>query len=132
MKKLFQILMIFSGGLLMNSCYYDANPVYDDIGDGGDIPTEEVSYENDIIPLWSQCVGCHKGSVPPDLRDDATHSSYNRLLDGYVVPNDAESSVLYQSLINSNGVSLMPTGTPWPASKINLVKAWINQGAKDN
>lgn len=131
MKKLFQLLILVSAGLVMNSCYYDSYPEYEE-PPGGEIPPEEVSYKNDIIPLWGQCVGCHKGSTPPDLRDDSSHSSYDSLLNGYVVPDDAEASILYKSLINADGVSLMPPGNPWPQSKITLVKAWIEQGAKDN
>jgi hypothetical protein len=134
MKKLTQLIIIITAGLFLNSCYYDTYPGEGEgEGPGGPDPEpENVSYTNDIIPLWSQCVGCHKGTTPPDLRDDTSHSSYTSLLNGYVVPNDADSSVLYQSLINSNGVSLMPPGNKWPQAKIDLVKAWINQGALDN
>jgi len=39
---------------------------------------------------------------------------------------------LYNSLIGTNGVSLMPPGSKWPETKISLVKAWIDQGAKNN
>ncbi|MBT8235144.1 MAG: hypothetical protein KJO04_03040 [Bacteroidia bacterium] len=112
----------------MNSCYYDAFPEeLESIDDNDDII--EVSYQGDIIPLWSQCVGCHKGDEPPDLRDNV---SYEDLLNGYVVPGDAEASILYKSLLGIDGVSLMPPGSKWPDSKINLVKNWIDQGAKDN
>ena len=112
-------------GLFLNSCYYDAFPEDLEPID----PEEEVSYQNDIMPLWVQCVGCHNGNEPPDLRDE---NSYNSLLNGYVVPNDAEASVLYKSLLGTDGVSLMPPGSKWSESKISLVKAWIDQGAKNN
>ncbi|MBJ7880202.1 hypothetical protein [Gelidibacter salicanalis] len=126
MKKLFQYLMMISLGLFFTSCYYDT--VYEDITDGGNVP-DVVSYQNDISPLWGQCVGCHSGDIAPDLRADV---SYKKLLDGYVVPKDAEGSILYKSLLGIDGVSLMPPGSQWPNSKINLVKAWIDQGALDN
>jgi hypothetical protein len=123
MRKLFQILMILSMSLYLNSCYYDAFP------DEDLTPSpEEVSYQNDIVPLWVQCAGCHNGNTPPNLSE----SSYNSLLDGYVVPSNAEASILYQSLLGTNGVSLMPPSGEWPASKISLVRDWIDQGAKDN
>ncbi len=124
MKNLFKILMLVSMGLFLNSCYYDAYPVEDN-------PPieEEVSYENDVMPLWVQCVGCHNGNTPPDLRDEF---SYDSLLAGYVEPFDAEESILYKSLLGIDGVSLMPPGSQWPDSKIDIVEAWINQGAKDN
>ena len=125
MKKLYQILMILGMGLLLNSCYYDAFP--EDLNPID--PEEEVSYQNDIMPLWVQCIGCHNGNEPPDLRDEF---SYDNLLNGYVIPNDASASILYKSLLGTDGVSLMPPGSQWPDSKTDLVKAWIEQGAKDN
>ena len=118
----------------MNSCYYDAFPAEEDIivdgGDNGGGTVDDVSYSADIIPLWGQCVGCHSGNTPPDLRES---TSYNDLLNnGWVIPSDADSSILYKSLLGVDGVSLMPPGSKWPDTKINLVKAWINQGAKNN
>ena len=128
MKKLLQLVILITVSLFMNSCYYDSiyEPIDDGSGNGGE--PDIVSYQNDIIPLWVQCVGCHNGNEPPNLEDD----SYNELLNGYVVPNDADASVLYQSLLGINGASLMPPGAQWPDSKINLVRDWINQGAEDN
>ena len=116
-------------GLAVNACYYDAYPEDDyDNGDGDNGETELVSYQDDIVPLWVQCTGCHKeGGDEPNMQDD----SYNNLLDGYVIPEDAAGSILYKSLIN-DGVELMPPGSPWPSSKIDLVRDWINQGAINN
>ena len=117
-------------GVMVNSCYYDSIPE-DDFepieDDNGDAP--EVSYQNDIIPLWVQCVGCHNGTEPPDLRDNV---SYNELLNGYVVPGNADASTLYKSLLGIDGIELMPPGSIWQDSKINLVRDWINQGALNN
>jgi len=124
MKNIFQILILLGMGLFLNSCYYDAYPEEELIP----LPTD-ISYQNDIIPLWGQCIGCHNGTEPPDLRDEF---SYNELLNGYVIPNDSEASILYKSLLGTDGVSLMPPGSQWPDSKIELVKAWIDQGALDN
>ncbi len=128
MKKLFQLIIIISIGLTLNSCYYDS--IYEPIVI--DDPTEEpvvLSYENDIMPLWAQCVGCHSGNTPPNFSDDV---SYNELRNGYVVPGNAEASILYKSLLGIDGVSLMPPGGQWPDAKINAVKDWIDQGAENN
>ncbi|MCK5400884.1 MAG: hypothetical protein KAJ28_04555 [Flavobacteriaceae bacterium] len=128
MKKLFQFIIMIIMGLAINSCYYDAFPE-EEIIDEPETPTEDVSYQNDIMPLWAQCVGCHSGNEPPDLRDA---NSYNALKNGFVVPGDADASTLYKSLLGVGGVSLMPPGSQWPNTKINLVKDWINQGALNN
>jgi len=127
MKKLFHFIILITVSLFMSSCYYDS--IYEPIADDGNGEPLEVSYQNDIIPLWVQCVGCHNGNEPPNLEDNV---SYNDLLNGFVVPGDAEGSILYQSLLGINGVSLMPPGAQWPDSKINLVRDWIDQGALNN
>jgi len=129
MKKLIQIILMIIMGLVINSCYYDSIIEDDmvDIPPDGEEPV--VSYENDIIPLWVQCVGCHNGNEPPDLRDNV---SYEELLNGYVVPGNAEASILYKSLLGIDGIELMPPGAMWPDNKINLVRDWINQGALPN
>lgn len=126
MKRYFQFILVIAMSLGMNSCYYDAFEeeliVIDD-------EVETISYQNDIIPLWAQCVGCHKGDEPPDLRDNV---SYDQLINGFVVAEDAEASILYKSFLGIDGVQLMPPGSKWPDSKINMVKSWIDQGALDN
>ena len=127
MKKVFQFIILVTVSLFISSCYYDS--IYEPIDTGGNGEPEVVSYQNDIIPLWGQCVGCHNGNQPPNLEDNV---SYDSLLNGFVVPGDADASILYQSLLGINGVSLMPPGAQWPDSKINLVRDWINQGALDN
>jgi hypothetical protein len=129
MKNILKIFILISMGLFLNSCYYDSFP--QDIDDGGGEVPEEVSYSTDIMPLWEgQCVACHQGSVPPDLRPE---NSYDSLLNGFVEAGKSEESNLYLSLIHAPGVSPMPSpSNQWPASQTNLVKAWIDQGAKNN
>lgn len=125
MKKLFKLLIIISVSLSFTSCYYDAFPEELDIID----PGTDISYQDDIVPLWVQCIGCHKaGGDAPNMQDN----SYNNLLNGYVVPGNANTSILYKSLLGIDGIQLMPPGSQWPDSKINLVKEWINQGAQNN
>ncbi len=125
-KYIFQFIIIMSMGLSITSCYYDAYPEEEiDIID----PVLGVSYADDIVPLWVQCTGCHKESGDaPNMQDN----SYNNLLNGYVVPDNAEASILYKSLLGIDGVPIMPPGSSWSESKINLVKTWIDQGALNN
>ncbi len=125
MKNTFKILILMGMAFSLGSCYNDTFPE-----DNGPAPTD-VSYSNDIQPMWdNDCVSCHQGNIPPDLR---SATSYNSLLNGgYVITENADDSVLYHSLLGSNGVSLMPPGAMWPASSIQKVEAWINEGAKNN
>ena len=127
MKKLFKIVLYSGLILLFQSCYYDTVIEEEVIP-----PPDDVSYSNDIQPLWNaDCVSCHRGgtSVPPDLTEE---NSWGELLNGYVVPFESGESSLMNSLNGTNGEQLMPPGNKWSDNKINLVKAWIDQGAKNN
>lgn len=118
MKKLFQILAIIGICLSLDSCYYDS--IYEPIADDDDGSTiEEVTYTNDIAPIFGFCSNCHDGeSQNPDLRDG---NAYNSLVPTYVTAFDAEASPLYIKL-NGGHQNL-------PASRLELVKTWIDQGA---
>ena len=120
--------MLLSIGLFLNSCYYDAYPEYEDVGSGGEdpIPTE-VSFGTDIQPLFARCTGCHKGGFPdPDLRDG---ESYNALVPTFVTANSSTASSLMSYL---PGAGHHDVGFTMSANQIALLKAWIDQGAKNN
>ncbi|MFA5297506.1 MAG: hypothetical protein WC389_04785 [Lutibacter sp.] len=119
MKKIFQILIIVCGGLIMNSCYYDElqeRPI-------PELPSDvEILFGTDIQPIFTaSCIGCHNDSRNPDLREGYSYSS---LVPEYVIANDAEASRLYTKL--AGGHQNLAT------AKISLIKTWINQGAKNN
>jgi hypothetical protein len=128
MKNIIKFITIVAMGLIVNSCYYDVL-IENEYIPVDDANAPEVSYEMDIIPLWNQCVGCHDGTTPPNL---TANVSYNELLNGYVVPEDSDSSILYKSLLGIDGIELMPPDAMWPDEKITLVRNWINQGALNN
>ena len=117
MKKLFQTLVIIGISLSLDSCYYDSiyEPIVDD--ENGST-TVEVTYNNDIAPIFGFCSNCHDGSQNPDLRDG---NAYNSLVPAYVTAFDAEASPLYIKLDDGH--------QNLPASRLELVKTWINQGA---
>ncbi|MEJ2584786.1 MAG: hypothetical protein P8Z38_07005, partial [Robiginitalea sp.] len=54
-------------------------------------------FAESILPIIEDynCAGCHGGGLAPVLRSE---NAYNSLLNGYVVPNDAEASVLFQRM----------------------------------
>lgn len=124
MKKIFSLLLITSFSLLVSSCYYDE---FDEI-DNGTNSGVKVSYTADVAPIWGQCVGCHNGNQSPNL----STNSYQNLINGYVIPGNSGESKLYNSLIGAKGVAQMPPDSQLSSTKINLVKNWIDQGAKNN
>ena len=137
MKKLFQIVLVSSLSLLCFSCYYDEipdwdNTIYEDGVDDEGIPNipddQTISFANDIQPIFTdRCVGCHGGNTNPDLR---AGNSYNALTTGnYVVAGNADGSKLYDKLPGRNHFDV---GFQLSVDDIALIKAWINQGAKNN
>lgn len=110
--------------LFLGSCYYDTYPEEEVLP----VP-EEVSYNDDIQPLWDRdCVECHPPS-PPNLTEGLSRDAL--INGGYVIPGDSRNSILYKSFFGLDGVSEMPAGG-WNINDANLVAKWIDDGAQDN
>ena len=127
MKKLLQIVLVSSLSLLCFSCYYDEIPEH--ILNPPEIPTDpgdpgyvEIKLSSDIQPLFTaNCIGCHGENRDPNLKEG---NSYDALIPTYVTAKDANNSRLF-NMINGGHGGLN-------AEQIELIKAWINQGALDN
>ena len=97
--------------------------------------SQNVSFQGQIIPVFERygCFGCHGGSgglfvqtVPQLLQGG---------LDGpAVIPGKADTSNIIRKISpNPPFGDRMPQGGPYlPDSTIQLIKLWINQGAKNN
>lgn len=130
MKKILKLLSkaaVITLLLSLSSCYYDE--IVEEVIP--EIPEEEVvSFAIDIQPIFTtSCASCHPTIAPPDL---TAGNSYSSIINSYVIPNDIDASILYQTLITTNSGELMPPAGALPASQINLVKTWIERGALDN
>lgn len=126
MKKLLQIVLVSSLSLLCFSCYYDEIPEQL-VVEIPEIPdTQVISFGTEIQPIFSKCTGCHGANISPDLR---TGNSYSALVPKYVTASNADASRLYNYL---PGNGHHDVGISLSANEIALIKAWINQGAKDN
>lgn len=86
-------------------------------------------FYNDVVPiLVNSCAfsGCH---ITLSL------ASYNDIMNvGDVVPGDTANSYLYQVLVSTNPNVKMPRppNNSLSDSQINVISAWIMQGAKPN
>lgn len=122
MKKLLQIVLVSSLSLLCFSCYYDNETI--------EIPdvSDEVFFSSDVQPILTKCIGCHNGTTSPDLREG---NSYDALIDEYVTPGDANNSDLYNYLPGP-GSGHHSVNVTLNIEEISLIKAWIDQGAKNN
>ena len=130
MKKIIYLttkVAVFVMLLSLTSCYY--NDVYEYTPP----VVTEVSFAIDIQPILNDnCVACHPAVSLPDLTAGNAYASLTDIPGG-IVAGDAEGSELVEMLEHApNSDNPMPPAGPIATSKINLIKAWINDGAKNN
>jgi hypothetical protein len=87
----------------------------------------EVSFARDIAPIVrNNCAQCHfKGRVSPYM--DSGDPFKILVGNGYVVPYKADESTAYMKLKSEHSML-----NSLPDDKIELFKAWINEGAPNN
>lgn len=99
-----------------------------------------VSFATDVQPIIARhCLECHADGKPGHEKSGLKLSSYDDLMRGtrfgpVVKPGDSLSSVLTMLVEGRADPSLtMPHGrAPLPQESIRLLKAWVEQGAKNN
>ncbi len=107
---------------LLTACYYDnEEELYPDTGG----PRSNISYSKDVEPLIrNNCYVCHS---------DAARLG-NVILEGYpkliLYVNDGS---LLGSITHDSRWTAMPSGSArLPQSQIDIVRIWIEEGAKNN
>ncbi len=97
-----------------------------------------VSYHRNVRRLFQQhCQGCHQPAKPQGGYVMTSHADLLKVGDHAlpgVVPGNAAKSYLVEQLLPQNGKrAAMPKGKPpLAAAEIDLIKRWINEGAKDD
>jgi uncharacterized protein YgbK (DUF1537 family) len=111
--------------------------------------SQEVSYQKDVNPiLQANCLSCHDGQGEGVAASGFSVKSYDDLMKGtksgqVVVPGDSLSSSLYRLIDHQADpkIQMPPHHDATVASgkmsslsgeQINTIKAWIDQGAKNN
>ncbi|MDH3621208.1 MAG: hypothetical protein OER91_09965 [Gammaproteobacteria bacterium] len=140
-KLLFSVVL-FALGLQISGC--DRN---------------KISFSADIQPiLKASCLNCHNSASDEDADEDAmgegayasgfSVANYDDVMKGtslgpVVVPGSSMSSALYLVVAGKTDPAIrMPPhhdeswaegrGTPLSANQIEMIAAWIDQGAKNN
>ncbi len=129
-KKTIAFTLVAMSILIIAGCY-KATTLYPNTDAA--LVNKEVSFVNDIIPVFDQkcgISGCHGGSANPDLR---AAKAYNSLMNGgYINLADPKNSKIYLRL-TGRVPPAMPIGSTNNPSNINaLVLTWITQKAKNN
>lgn len=127
--------------LILSACLYGCG------GGGGDSsptgPTSNVSFASSIQPIFnSSCVSCHQTGQISSFLPLTNGVSYNNLVSKtstqsgggtLVIPGNSADSVLYKRVSGSSVGAQMPKGGPFlSTTDQNLIKTWIDEGAKDN
>jgi hypothetical protein len=103
-------------------------------------PLGEVSFKEDVQPILDRnCVVCHKPGAEGYAASGLSLVSYSTLMKGnkkgsVIEPGSSESSVLVRAVDRgANPPIVMPhRNPPLPKQDIQVLKAWVDQGAKDN
>lgn len=94
-------------------------------------PPATADFGRDVQPILKEhCIGCHGPSQQMNgLRLDQ-RSSAIKVGTRRVVPGSSANSFVYLKLVGSEyGIQMPPTG-PLRPEQINMIKAWIDQGAE--
>jgi len=109
----------------------------------------QVSFSEDVQPvLAANCAGCHSGYAEGETSTGLNVTDYASLMHGtrlgeVVVPGSAASSTLYLVVSGESAPEIqMPPhheeslaegrGAPLDKGEVQLIKDWIEQGAKNN
>lgn len=109
----------------------------------------QVSFSQDVQPiLAANCAGCHSGYAEGETSTGLNVTDYASLMHGtrlgeVVVPGSAASSTLYLVVSGESAPEIqMPPhheeslaqgrGAPLDKSEVQLIRDWIDQGARDN
>lgn len=105
-------------------------------------PDEIVSFGQSIFPILAQnCAlsGCHAGTGTNGVRlgsyAEAVSSKGLQYGERIIQPFNADASPIIDKITNATPEfgERMPFGGPYlEADEIGLIRAWINQGARDN
>ena len=124
MKSLKFLMMIFAGGILVTSCYYDNE---EDLYPNANVPCDStsVSYKNDVDPiLQSKCVNCHNANNPGGGYQFDSYSETKKSVD---------NSRLLGTIQFEAGYSPMPKGgNIMPICELGTFRNWVSEGALNN
>lgn len=116
--------------LLMSGCVYNFI-VPEDVPDPGDPDLPEISFKQEIVPIFTNgnnCTSCHDtGGQIPDLTADNAYNSLNS--SRYINSSTPEESKIYTWPHPDTDSHKQKKYTQTEAANILI---WINQGAKDN
>src|SRR5262249_7567717 len=98
----------------------------------GEPGRQRVDYVRDVKPIFTKrCIACHGAlKQKSGLRLDTSASLKKGGDSGpAVVAGKSEESLLIEAVTGSDGWRMPPEGEALSAQEVDLLKAWIDQGA---
>lgn len=128
---LLTLLVAFSFVVFLNSADAQRESVRPDAGN-----QQPVSFEREVLPLLEErCNRCHQPDEAQsglDLTRVETIGRGGDELGAGIILGDPESSPLIQVLTGKTEPAMPSEGDPLPKAEIDLLRRWIQQGAKDD
>lgn len=135
MKKI-NLVLLFSVVIVGLSCSENTENLVAAPDDGGEEPVTDISYVNDIQPIFdSSCTSCHgsNGNVSLVSYSALMNSVGSRYGSNVVVAGNADGSGLVDKIEpNPEHGTRMPIGGTLTTSEIQTIRTWINEGANNN
>lgn len=107
-----------------------------DDDNNGNEPTEAISYQSDVQPIFnSNCTSCHgsSGNVRLTSFSALMSSVGTNYGNNVVVAGDADASGLVDKIEpNPQHGTRMPIGGTLTTTEIQTIRTWINEGAANN
>ncbi|MBK9391790.1 MAG: hypothetical protein IPN68_16965 [Bacteroidetes bacterium] len=126
LKNLLLLMSIVVGVIYFSSCekYTFRVESLPPVDTGGTDTTNYVKFATEVQPIFTaSCIGCHKGTRNPDLREG---NSFASLTTGGYVTLPAADSKLYKMMTAGSHSSLSTQ------AQKNTIYLWISQGARNN
>ena len=127
MKK---IIIIFIGISLLASCKHKS--LIEEIPEVIPCDANQIDFVNQVLPiLQSSCAttGCHNAA---SHQDGVVLDTYENIIQtADVNAGNANDSELYEVLVENGNDIMPPQGSGMSLSAAQIIKDWINQGAKN-
>jgi hypothetical protein len=101
---------------------------------------KEISFKADVQPILKQyCLECHAAGGQGQEKSGLLMSTYESLMKGtrfgaVVKPGDSLTSAMIMLVEGraDSSIKMPHDKAPLPKEKIDLLKKWVEQGAKNN
>jgi len=102
--------------------------------------TRQISYKQDVMPiLAARCLECHVPGAKGEKASGFMMNTYESLMKGtkhgpVIVPGNSLVSVFNQVVEGrvDKSIAMPHGGAQIPAEEVMVLKAWVDQGAKNN